>query len=57
MEGAIDEVLVEFDRFGSLPATHENQGSDMGLAVTQTSLEIEKRLAGLRQGCGSCSCS
>ncbi len=31
MEGAIDEVLVEFDRSGSLPTTHESQGSDMGL--------------------------
>lgn len=28
-----------------------------GLAVTPTSLEIEKRLAGLKKGCGSCSCS
>ena len=27
-----------------------------GLAVTPTSLEIEKRLAGLKKGCGSCSC-
>lgn len=26
-----DEVLVEFDRNGSLPTTHESQGSDMGL--------------------------
>ena len=26
-----DEVLVEFDRSGSLPTTHESQGSDMGL--------------------------
>jgi L-serine dehydratase len=25
------EVLVEFDRAGSLPTTHESQGSDMGL--------------------------
>ncbi len=27
----MEEVLVEFDRLGSLPATHESQGSDMGL--------------------------
>jgi L-serine dehydratase len=27
-----------------------------GLAVTPASLEIEKRLAGLKKGCGSCSC-
>ena len=31
MEGDIAEVLVEFDRTGSLPTTHESQGSDMGL--------------------------
>ncbi len=31
MEGEIDEVLVEFDRAGSLPTTHDSQGSDMGL--------------------------
>lgn len=31
MGGKISEVLVEFDRNGSLPATHESQGSDMGL--------------------------
>ena len=31
MEGVVSEVLVEFDRAGSLPATHESQGSDMGL--------------------------
>lgn len=31
MDGDIREVLVEFDRKGSLPETHESQGSDMGL--------------------------
>jgi len=31
MDGAIGEVLVEFDRQGSLPTTHDTQGSDMGL--------------------------
>ena len=31
MEGELEEVLVEFDRAGSLPTTHESQGSDMGL--------------------------
>lgn len=31
MGGDIAEVLVEFDRAGSLPTTHESQGSDMGL--------------------------
>jgi L-serine dehydratase len=32
MDGAFDEVLIEFDRNGSLPTTHDTQGSDMGLA-------------------------
>ena len=31
VEGEFDEVLVEFDRNGSLPTTHDTQGSDMGL--------------------------
>lgn len=31
MDGEIADVLVEFDRAGSLPTTHESQGSDMGL--------------------------
>ena len=31
MNGDIQEVLIEFDRNGSLPTTHESQGSDMGL--------------------------
>jgi L-serine dehydratase len=31
MDGDIGDVLVEFDREGSLPTTHESQGSDMGL--------------------------
>ena len=31
MGGEIAEVLVEFDVHGSLPATHDTQGSDMGL--------------------------
>ncbi len=31
MDGEIAEVLVEFDRQGSLPTTHDSQGSDMGL--------------------------
>ncbi len=31
MDGEITHVLVEFDREGSLPLTHESQGSDMGL--------------------------
>ena len=31
MEADFDEVLVQFDRSGSLLTTHETQGSDMGL--------------------------
>lgn len=31
MNGEITHLLVEFDTNGSLPATHESQGSDMGL--------------------------
>jgi len=31
MGGQFTEVLVEFDRTGSLPTTHDSQGSDMGL--------------------------
>lgn len=31
MDGEISDVLVEFDRGGSLPTTHDSQGSDMGL--------------------------
>ena len=31
MAGQFSEVLVEFDRNGSLPTTHDSQGSDMGL--------------------------
>ena len=33
MGGAFDEVLVEFDRHGSLPTTHDTQGSDWGLGA------------------------
>lgn len=31
LAGDVREVLLEFDRGGSLPTTHESQGSDMGL--------------------------
>ena len=31
MDGDFSDVLVEFDRNGSLPTTHDTQGSDMGL--------------------------
>ena len=31
MDADFQDVLVEFDRNGSLPGTHESQGSDMGL--------------------------
>jgi L-serine dehydratase len=32
MGSPFNDVLVEFDRNGSLPTTHDSQGSDMGLA-------------------------
>jgi L-serine dehydratase len=31
MDAELTDVLVEFDRNGSLPTTHDTQGSDMGL--------------------------
>ena len=31
MDGEIDNILIEFDRNGSLATTHKDQGSDMGL--------------------------
>ena len=31
MDGGISEVLIEFDKFGSLATTHKSHGSDMGL--------------------------
>ena len=31
MDADFQEILIEFDRQGSLPTTHESQGSDMGL--------------------------
>lgn len=31
MDADFQDVLVEFDRHGSLPTTHQSQGSDMGL--------------------------
>lgn len=31
LDGDIEQVLVQFDRHGSLATTHESQGSDMGL--------------------------
>ena len=33
MGGQGDELLVEFDREGSLPATHDSQGSAIDLRV------------------------
>ena len=41
MDGEITEVLVEFDRSGSLPTTHESQGSDMGLFGGLLGLEAD----------------
>jgi len=31
MDGKFEEILIEFDRNGSLATTHDSQGSDMGL--------------------------
>ena len=31
MNGNLERVLIQFDRGGSLPMTHQSQGSDMGL--------------------------
>jgi L-serine dehydratase len=46
MDGDIKEVLVEFDRNGSLATTHESQGSDMGLFGGLLGWEItDERLA------------
>lgn len=50
MEGEIAEVLVEFDRAGSLPTTHESQGSDMGLFGGLLGWDADdERLPGSRQ--------
>lgn len=50
MDGELDEVLVEFDRNGSLPTTHETQGSDMGLFGGLLGWDADdERLADARQ--------
>lgn len=50
MGGAFDEVLIEFDRNGSLPTTHDSQGSDMGLAGGLMGWEADdERLPGSMQ--------
>ena len=58
MDGEFDDVLVEFDRNGSLPTTHETQGSDMGLfgglMGWDAADERLARFAGRR--CGSTAC-
>lgn len=50
MGGEIREVLVEFDRNGSLPTTHEGQGSDMGLCGGLLGWDAaDERLPGSRE--------
>jgi L-serine dehydratase len=50
MGGMFDDVLVEFDRHGSLPTTHDTQGSDMGLFGGLLGWEADdERLANSRQ--------
>ena len=50
MDNDIKSVLVEFDRRGSLPTTHETQGSDMGLCGGLLGLEpSDERLLHYRE--------
>jgi L-serine dehydratase len=50
MDHNIESVLVEFDSRGSLPTTHESQGSDMGLFGGLLGLELsDKRLVQYRE--------
>ncbi len=47
MEGDFQEVLVEFDRNGSLATTHESHGSDIGLFGGLMGWDaVDDRLAG-----------
>ena len=57
MDGDFEEVLVEFDRNGSLPTTHESQGSDMGLFGGLMGWEADdERLPGSPECCDSEAC-
>lgn len=50
MDGRLDDVLLQFDRHGSLPTTHETQGSDMGLFGGLMGWEpVDERLPGAAQ--------
>lgn len=50
MDGAIEEILIEFDPNGSLATTHDSQGSDMGLFGGFMGWEAhDERLPGYRQ--------
>jgi L-serine dehydratase len=50
MDHNIESVLVEFDSRGSLPTTHESQGSDMGLFGGLIGLDpSDKRLVQYRE--------
>jgi L-serine dehydratase len=52
LDEVIDAAKAVADR---MPREHRCTSLG-GLAVTPTSLEIEKRLADLNKGCGTCSC-
>jgi L-serine dehydratase len=50
MNDTIESVLLEFDSRGSLPTTHESQGSDMGLLGGLLGFEpFDKRLVDYRE--------
>jgi L-serine dehydratase len=54
MGGEFQDVLVQFDRNGSLPTTHESQGSDMGLCGGLLGWEAaDQRLPGAVEALGS----
>ena len=51
MGAEFEQVLVEFDRLGSLATTHESQGSDMGLVGGLLGWELtDERLLSYREG-------
>ena len=50
MDNEIESLLLEFDSRGSLPTTHESQGSDMGLLGGLLGFEpFDKRLVDYRE--------
>jgi L-serine dehydratase len=53
----LDEVIDAAKHVSGMMPREHRCTSLGGLAITPTSLEIEKRLASLKKGCGSCQCS